>query len=318
MRVSSLSVVARHPKGLDLHVRNLRWALEGLDYRINVFTFAGWGFDRTAYPDVNLVECPGDPMQFRGFWNGEIKSFLKESVDDVFVLVEQDQWFTRRLADLVRHAYETGDVVSSDESYGAHIMQGGRVVYPRIWEGGTIMRRDRIVGPILDHNIGLNARLSSDYVPEKLKSHPKAFIGGFPLGKFVKGSGYDTLIELCLYCFVEDVPVRREPILVHFNPTETVHQKFPELYAREVPWRAALAASQKFKLQNALFMFYVAGVCDLNDVVETVLRGNSESLMKKVKLVRHPEKWMSDEQLARFQMSQQLGAPRAPVERRLF
>ncbi len=41
-----ITTVAQHPKGLDLHLRNLEWALAGCDHRIVVQTFAAWGFDR--------------------------------------------------------------------------------------------------------------------------------------------------------------------------------------------------------------------------------------------------------------------------------
>jgi hypothetical protein len=50
MKIAYISVIARHPQALDLHIRNVRWALP--DAKIYIFTFADWNFPKDQYPDV--------------------------------------------------------------------------------------------------------------------------------------------------------------------------------------------------------------------------------------------------------------------------
>lgn len=301
MKIASISCIARHPKGLNLHIRNLRWALQKLNYQIYIFTQKCWNLEKSKYPDVIFIETDGEPLEFKHFWSENIPDYIVENChEDLFLFIEQDQWFKHPIMDLANLAYKDQTIVLSKEEYSASITIDGFIVYPRIWEGGVIFPRSYLIDAYVKYGVNYDDTFLSDFVCDKLKLCKRESIGNKLLNTFKKGDKWDTMIEMCCYCYFQKIPVKQFEMTVHFSPTEQIHKRHPNLYKKDIKSIDIKKAKEKEKIHYALFMFYISSVIELNYSVKDVFKLNSSDLLNKISQLGKVDQWMSYDQLKRL------------------
>lgn len=275
--------------------------MRDVEHQIYIFTQSCWQHDKSLYPDVKFIETPGEKYDYRHFWRDDIPPYIKDYCpEDVFLLVEQDQWFIRPVTDLVNYCHNDQTIVLNNEIYSASITIDGLQAYPRVWEGGVIFPRSFIIDAVKKHGVNLGGAPASDFVCDRLKLCKKECIGPKPLNTFVKGHYWDTMIEMCFYCYFQNLPVSQHEMVVHFNPTEQIHRRHRSLYDHVVTSEAVKEAEKRDNVFNALFMFYMSGVCSLNDVLMSVFKRHSKQLMKRIAKLDLADQWMSDIHLRRL------------------
>jgi hypothetical protein len=260
MKVAAITVVAQHPKGLDLHIHNLRWALQGTLYQIYIFTKAGWHFDKALYPDVVFIEVPGEPIEWYNFWHETIPSHIRTRCsEDIYLFTELDMFYHKRLFKHIHHCYVTGDIVISDELYHPSISVLQKVVYPRIWEGGCIIHGKLLLRAITEYGISLHNTFQSDWLLKKIKQKCKdEWLFKFKLADIKKGDIYDTFVELYLFCYIFKIPVVRCPLLIHFPALEAIHRLCPHVYGQPFKKYYLSYVPPNLPKHNAAFMFYLS------------------------------------------------------------
>ena len=325
-----LTTVSSHPKGLDLHLRNLRWALDGCEYRIHVQTFEHWCFSGR---DVSWVarKAPTD-SGFYLFWN-EAADYLGGFLDaaDAFLFMEQDIFFTRPALDQLETCRRDGLIVLNLESpYQSVYRSKAERVYPRIWEGATFipaaLLADAIEAKITLGHVPGELRPGSSAYPryrDKLESHytcrgdpePTEFL---PLTEILSRRYVEVLFEFSLYCFCTERAFESVARLdrgyelgnavVHFRNPESVHRDYPRVYddASEMhslgPWCQP-------RLNDLALMFLLSEALPPTDALADLLQSRAGLELcreKSEQFGRRAADWMSASEYERFQWARRL------------
>lgn len=229
MRIASITMVGQFPHGIDVHVRNLRWALARSDHIFIVTlpdiiaTFDLVSDTRTSY--VPFVPKEVRPSGWIVFWR-EFPALVHElGIDpEWFLLMESDIWFLERPTvpggpSCVRSFLASGNGYRD-------VMMAGRLVQPRIWEGAQLVS-SQVIRQAMDFGIDFSA-VPETFVDRNRARYEERF--GGPISLF-ENHMPDTLDELNLFCALEmRVAFEREIRAVHLRGPETLHRRFPEIY----------------------------------------------------------------------------------------
>lgn len=302
MKVASLSVIAQFPQVLDLHVRNLRWALAGSDHHIYVFTFANWNFDKARYPDVTFLETPvEDPYDHHHFWRCEIPAFLGSEVkEDMLSFTEADMFYYRPLLPLIQESQP--HITMNDDLYHGGLKDNGVEVYPRLWEGGLILN-SQIMREAVEAGVSLGPMLCSPEILRRIRALPDHFtVWDQPINRWDEAKATDTLMEFTLHCYFRQMPVRRASFTTHFHPVERVlyfnRDKLPAVLTYDLiktfVWQE--------HIHRFLFMTYLVGETPYDDgMVSHFVKEDWYWYRRQIELLAlHAEEWMPPEAYKRF------------------
>lgn len=318
-----VTTVGQHPRGLGLHLRNLRWAFAGSDFRIHLQTFENWSF---RYEGVNyLAREVADPLAYYNFWD-EAASHLATLLGDAsaFLFMQQDILFTKPARPQLRRCVEHQTIVPNLESPHLSIYrQPQERIYPRIWEGATMLPAG-VLGEAIANNVTLGShhstfkpgnRLFAAY-EDKLSAHYTTKYDEEPghlarLSEFLDRSDVDTMFELSLYCFCTSKPCTSAPanyrrcelgeFVVHLRGPESAHRDCPAVYedpllVRELPWFHP-------RSNDLAFMFLLAGTTWWGEDLQRLLLNPTRLELFETKVSRladHAHEWMSRAELERF------------------
>jgi len=238
MKIAALTIVAQHPKGIDLHLRNLRWSIDG-DFSHHIFTFEQYGF---KHPGIHFTTVDQDPMLYHSFWRHEALDLVRTTDADVLVISEQDVMYITKLMPYIEKAYNTGTVIIDMEQYGHNIHKDGKEVYPRLWEGGMIVKADLIREAVLS-GVGLADFAQNTEIRQlaaKNKDHYFFQHGGkkvylHEMADMSITERFENFFEFTLYCFLHDIKTERALLPSHLPFPEGAHRNVPELYTSRSP-----------------------------------------------------------------------------------
>ena len=309
MKIQSLTIVAQHPKGLDMHLRNIRWAIDG-DFDPYIFTFKAYEFD---YPRVNIVSVSADPIMYYSFWRHDAREAIKESKADVLVISEQDVVYTTKLMPYIERAYDTGCIVIDSEQYGHNIMKDHKVVYPRLWEGGMIVRTDIIRDAVNKdvwladfcqcHEVRDAARMDKDHY--FIQIDKKITLREMADTDF--DTRFENFFEFTLYCFLNNIKADKVRLSCHLPFPEGAHRNVPELYTGPITQELldellTKSGYQPNCIPTTLLMYYLTGVCDLSPLIRKIWQDSDEWVKQKVRrLMPSAREWMTHEELQKLQ-----------------
>jgi hypothetical protein len=311
VRIASITMVGQFPDGIDLHVRNLRWALTPADH-IFVVTlphiieaFGLASDERVTY--VPFVPKVVRPSGWIVFWR-EFPALVRElRIDpDWFLLMESDIWFVAPPGvpddpGCVRAFLAPGNGYRD-------VMAGGRLLQPRIWEGAQLVS-GRVIRAATEFGIDFSA-VPQTFV-ERDPAKYEARFGG-PISLYDNHMP-DTLDELSLYCAVEArVAFERDVRAVHLRGPETLHLRFPEIY-RGAPRATVDAVQRRQSYLDVLLpiaVYHAVGLWpDIDDLDWT--RAWPDSRRDLDLLLASKPVWLRDDELARLRHARRLMGPGA-------
>lgn len=301
MRIASVFIVGQHPKGLDLHVRNLRWAIDR-PHQIYVLTFREWGFDKSAYPDVNFIEINHPAMTYYNFWGKTIPDFIRGLDEDVVLLTESDQFFHTPIGTYADSCFERISV--GMEAYGWQIYRKDVQVFPRLWECGLLIPKATFVKHL---NLGIDCSWGTlnEKICARLKNCTNEYfygIDGNPvdLNQLSPSVIMDVLGQLTLSCYIEGESAQEVDYLDHLGRPETIHRQNPHLYGQLN--RSDLRCVPHPGPQTT-FMYYLSGVTEIFPEMAWFW-GDDKELMKKLRrIAEHGKEWMTASQYDRLRLA---------------
>lgn len=258
MRVASVTMVGQFPDGIDLHARNLRWALSEEDhsfivtpaYIVSEFGLKNSG--RTTYIPFDIKEKQNG---FINFWR-EFPHILKEYAiePEWFLFTESDILFFARppISD------DPGKIRSylPQGSY-RNILVGDKILHPRVWEGSQLVHGD-IVRRAIKFGIDFSF-VSRTFLDEDRAKYEEEFGGPITMSMY---KAPDTMDEFGLYCaLVEKTQIENVVKALHMRGPESLHRQFPDIYRYATKER--LAEVQKkmpyLDILLAVALYYTAG-----------------------------------------------------------
>jgi hypothetical protein len=262
MRIASVTMIGQFPDGIDLHARNLRWALSEEDhiYIITTGSFiANYGLNsdaRVTYIDFGEYRSI---QPWLSFWDEFPRIVSEHGIDpEWFLFMEQDIWFCDRLKnDPVPLPQEIRSHLPLNYKYHS-VMVDNRVVHPRVWEGSMLIH-----GPLVRRAIDCGINFSAHanwFINQERESWERRAGGTLSLGQYQE---LDTMDEFTLYCFlVEKTRATHLPRAVHVRGPEALHRLSPELYYSSDVNKLQVASEQPacyFCVYSAAAVYYIAG-----------------------------------------------------------
>lgn len=309
MKICVVSTIAQHRLGLEIHLRNLFWALKDHDVRVIIQTYKSHGF---YFEDsrITLLEVDSDPSLFHFFWNDTANSIRDLCGDfDFFLFMEQDVFFTK--APLVDHSMPIQ--LNLHSQYLSFFDESRNLIYPRIWEGGTFVRSDLVL-QALESGIRLGSekdipdwlfRSSSIYYTTNSALH----LDFVKISEHVSRSVFlDTMFEFGLYCFVNQVPYSIMSLdlnyeygnqTVHFRGCDMIVRDNAKIYDSPSEMQNMAAKSDVWgRLCNGCaFVFLILGLYGRDKVVAKMIRNRFKKsdkllLLKLYALRENSSEWM--------------------------
>jgi hypothetical protein len=261
MRIATVTMVGQFPHGIDLHVRNLRWALSEGDHIYIVTTgsiirdFHLESDDRVTY--ISFGEC-NDIRTFLPFWKRFPRIVREHGIDPQwFLFMEQDIWFYQRIKDdVLPDAKEIRSHVPPNTHYHC-VLVDEQVYHPRVWEGSTLIH-----GPLVRRAIdfGVDFSAHEDWFIKKDREHWERPLGGkLSLAEY---DAPDTMDEFTLYCaLAEGTRITQCPRAVHLQGPEALHRNNPRLYRPCDEQLLQLISEQwsYFCVRAAVAVYFIAG-----------------------------------------------------------
>lgn len=317
------TTIAQHPKGVDLHLNNLRWAFDN-PKKIHVFTFE---WHKHVMPDdVNLITS----NRFTSVKNKHYDFYcdLPEQIDDlcdndVILLMQQDIFFTEKVDYLVDRA-KTSAIVHrnlGNLDYFGVVDSQGDVLYPRFWEGATLfpashLKTARKAGIFFGNRLDKfkhNGQFYIEYIDALRRGYirvpfaePRIFR---PLDEFIENPGAsqssEKMFEFTLYSFSKKLPVQildNSPI-VHFQGPEKTHRRNPDVYDDiEILLKDPLV--HRPHINNCVLLYFLSGAISPSKTTIRLLNwpeGISEFYGNLIALSKNANQWMSDDQLSKLE-----------------
>ena len=298
-------MVGQFPHGIDMHVRNLRWALTPDDHIFVVALPETLAAVNSVSDDrvtlVPFVPAEKRPRGILNFWR-EFPTLLRRYRIEAewFLFMQQDIWFFRPpepQADPKR--------IRSflPWNYYHNIMAGERMLHPRVWEGAQLIH-NTLVRRALD--AGIDFSFVKETFLDRRRPEFEAEVGApVSISDFGKP---DTMDEFGLHCaLVERTTLEFDVRAAHLRGPEVLHRRFPEIY-RGATRQALAGVQQQVQYMDTLLavaMYYIAGLWDEIDHLDwTGIRPGGELLIDD--LLESAPRWMRPDELARLQRVRRL------------
>jgi hypothetical protein len=304
-----ITTIAQHYKSYEMHLRNLAWALDGLDHQVFVMTFKNHKLQARA----QLLEVDADPADFYFFYDeldmGRFNSDL--------LLMEQDILFTHQ----IRHQRTNQIVLNMHSNYLSIFDQSNNIIYPRIWEGATWLPH-WLVKRVTDYSFG--------YTPKKFRPHTEEYnehidsisnssttFGSIadmqPLATVLARPRIDTMFEVSIYCYLHNIPYQSYgehdyqygKNVIHLRGIDSICRNIPNIYSDidaigelEHPLQPAY-----FQYCNDCALMLLLSGMDPSPKVRRWLTHTKNIASFKIKLERlllHSDAWMTNDEIAKL------------------
>lgn len=294
MRIASITMVGQFPDGIDLHIRNLKWALTENDH-IFIVTLSEF-IDKFALKnDKSVTYIPFKCEEKHGFINfwGKFPEIFKNVKPEWFFFTELDVLFIKK-PEIPKNKKTILSCLPLESDYH-NIMLNNRLFHYRVWEGGQFFHNDLIKRAI---NYGINfSFVKNTFLHKNRTFFENKYSGKIELSSVFKDP--DTMDEFGLYCaLVENTEIKENICAVHIRGPETLHRKFPEVYhyANISKVNEVQRELRYFDVKLAIAYYYIVGIW--REIEHLEWHKCSDNVKMKIKKLMNSE-WMSCQEQSR-------------------
>lgn len=299
MRIASITMVGQFPDGIDIHVRNLKWALSKEDH-IFIITLPSFieSFDLKNDEQVTYIPFNIELISDTGFIN--FWKYFPEIIKEYkinpkwFLFMEEDIWF------FAKPTFQNDPkVVQSFLPRGSYrnIMLNDQILHSRIWEGAQIIHSSIVKNAI---NYGIDFSFVRNTFLVKNKEQYENELGGKITMSMYQHP--DTFDEFGLYCaLIEKTQIRHEIKALHMRGPESLHRMYPDAY--HFATKEKLDEIQKqlpyMDVMLVVATYFVVGLWkNINHLDWTKIQKESKREIKR--LLTTGAEWMKIEDYARL------------------
>jgi hypothetical protein len=307
--ITVLTTVAQHREGLDLHLRNLKWALSNFDHQIIVQSFKSYELKGSA----EFVLFDENPNNFFFFWDHAHKIILDtQKSTDLYLFMEQDILFAKKPDEQIINS--TPIKINFDSDYLSIFNLDKNKIYPRIWEGATFIEKQILVEAIKNKvTLGSHGKWIKNSKYFTTKSNIKK--ENISIQNYLKEKFFDTLFEFTYYCFSNKLPYKSwskidyemNDYVVHFRGIDMMCHDKPSIYENLKDTLNIFEKNNpdnlvwKRLLNNCSLMLLLSGVHPRSSLMEKNLKNNfmnSRFLIEKKikKIIENSKDWMTNNQ----------------------
>lgn len=308
MRIASITMVGQFPEGIDIHVRNLKWALSEEDHiyivtlpkiikkfnlkndkRVTFIPFS------TRDPNAFCIDTCVLGCGFINFWNEFEFLINKYKINpEWFLFMEEDIWFNKKIEVQEDPLTITSFLYQSDYR---NVLIDKKLLFPRVWEGGQLIHKDIIKRAI---RFGINfSFVESTFFHKNKAKYEKKFGGNISLVNYSKP---DTMDELTLYCALE------EELKMIFD-IRAYHLRGPETVSRQIPGVCEKISEQEvyeyqkvykyIDLYLVISVYYIVGLWDeIKHLNWNVLKKENKKVLEKY--IENGSEWMKEDEYFRL------------------
>jgi hypothetical protein len=339
MNVTAITTIARFTGGIDLYLRNLKWALSGTKYKIIIQTFTAHKhlFQDIDLTNIEFVFSNEDSNKFYFFWN-MIGNVLKSNLNsDVFLFTEQDIFFTSNIADKVLFCKQQQKILNTMNNRRLSIFDARKkLLYPHIWEGGTLIPKEIIAAALQD---GVNFGSYKCWLKDKENKIEDLYTYNFNNNKnFISIKNYiylnknlfqntdinlknkfdhffDTLFEFTIWCYINHINTdmcfsgsghELGEYVVHFRGIELACQMRPNIIndINEI-FKINKEKDYERLYNDCFFILFINGICKENLILKMYLNNNYKNsfyfFKEKInKLFDKCSEWMKEEEIKKI------------------
>lgn len=314
MKICVITTVAQHYKGFEIHLRNLKWALKKYEYKIIVQTFKQNNIilNDEVFEIVNYNKNRND---FCYFWEDASK-IIKKEIDhvDYFLFTEQDIFFTEELR-FDKYKIQ----VNLHSSYLSIYNKNKKFIYPRIWEGATVISKDYLKKAIEDNiNFGNSKKIPHRLIKDEWFTSNSALHLNFTKVKyyientnFLDKKNVDTLFEFTLYCLEKNFPYELKSNnydygdqVVHFRGLDGIVRENKNVYNSP---NEIINMKKNSRNKNAwktlaggcAFVFLACKLYNKTKAIKKIIKEDeNKNLYKKLTMLKKRSKeWMLKEEI---------------------
>lgn len=306
--VSSITIAAQHPEGVELHLNNINWAIDN-PKDIYLLTFKKWNLSKFSYK-AKVIEVDEDPLQnhpFYQFWKYEALNLIKNLQSEIIVINQLDIFYTTKLYLYINEIKHNPDMVfnlNTPEPGRYSLFQEEKFVYPRIYEAGLIVNRELLIKAI-EKGLHFGNGIDNPDIIQFMKKNKLSFLvdnqllpHGHPYkGGYIKG---DCMAEFMLFCYMNKIRALTRDYAIHLQAPETLHLNYPELYSNfEKNIQELITLDPKRTAATAISL-KIAGLCS-NKLIEKYKKTISKYFQKDlINLNFNAKKWMDNRQFKEF------------------
>ena len=283
-------MVGQFPHGINLHVRNLRWALTNDDH-IFIITLPEIIKEFNLTNDKLTTYIPfkhNENSTFINFWK-EFPNLIKEySINpEWFMFMEQDIWFFAK--PITPNNTKTITSFLPRGSY-RNVLLKNEVIHSRVSECAQIIHSS-IVKNAIDFGIEFSF-VKETFIDKQQYPDISLSMSGKP----------DTMDEFSLYCaLIEKTVVEHNVKASHLRGPESIHRMYPDVYHFATPER--LKEVQKLTpyvdVYLAIAIYYIAGLWEKIDHLEwSKIKKESKKEIDRLLIVGN--EWMTFQEYTRF------------------
>lgn len=322
MKVTVITTAAQYFGGIDLHIRNLEWALSEVDYQIIVQTFLSNNLNFTK-EKIKLIKYKKNPKFFFPFWDYTSK-FLHKTLEetDVFLFIESDIFFTKKISDEVIECSNKNMIINKMyDHYFSICNNKNKIIYPHIWEGACLIPK-KFISLALEDGVNLGSKKSWFIGRESLAKEYYTFYRNKFYNLFdiissndfkTKNLGsFETLFEFEFYCFINNFPTNicDSPNceigdkVVHFRGADSFVMNFNHKDICLVNSTIKENSIWNNYINNCSFLFFINGELKKDKNLKMCLLKNSNNYFeKKIKMITiHANEWMNKKELEKLNL----------------
>jgi hypothetical protein len=316
MKICVITTIAQHYKGFDFHLRNLKWALKEYEYKIIVQTFKKFNL-KTEDNNVELIEHDADPEKFFYFWNETYKVIEKElQKTDCFLFTEQDIFFIKKLKfnkDKIQ--------INLHSDYLSIYDKQKQLLYPRIWEGCTVVHRNFLEKAIKDKiKFGNSKKIPNYLISQNIFTTNSALHLDFrnienqiSESNFLNKEYVDTLFEFTLYCFYKKFPFELNvknknnyeygDQVVHFRALDGIVRANKKVYEDVSEIIKLKTEAWKRLGAGCAFVFFVIDIYKKTIELKNIISKNDLLKEKILMLKENSKEWMTQDEIKNLNWS---------------
>lgn len=299
MRIASITMIGQFPDGIDIHVRNLKWALTEQDH-IFIITLPKFIESFNLKNDSQVTYIPfcsklTSGTGFIKFW-AEFPKLIKEYQinPEWFLFIEEDIWFFAKPT--IQTDTKTIKGFLPRGSY-RNVMLKDQILHSRVWEGAQIVSSE-IVHNAIKFGIDFSF-VRNTFLNKNKEKYVNEFGGPITLSMY---QNPDTFDEFCLYCaLVEKTEIKHDVKALHVRGPESLHRMYPDIYHYATNER--LQQIQKkisyIDILLVVAVYYMVGLWEKIDHVDwTKIQKNSKKELER--LLVNENSWMTSKEISRL------------------
>ena len=292
MRIASITMIGQFPHGIDLHVRNLRWALTNEDH-IFIITLPEFIKEFNLKNDNLTTYIPfkhKENNNFINFWKEFPNLIKKYNINpEWFMLMEQDIWFFAK--PVIPTDIKTIISFLPRGSY-RNVLMNNEILHSRVSECAQIIHRDIVYKAI---DFGVEFSFAKETFVDKHKEKYQNIslsMNGKP----------DTMDEFSLYCaLIEKTTVEHNVKASHLRGPESIHRLHPDVYnfATSERIKEVQKLTPYIDMYLVIAIYYIAGLWDKIDHLDWK-KIEKESKKEIDRLLIVGNEWMTFQEYTRF------------------